>query len=205
MMDALKQILAEYDGLLGNKAHQEMMSYARPTPIEALKKIEGVRESAVCICLYQKNNEWYFPLIQRSDFGHHSKQIALPGGKLEPEEKPWEAAIRECEEELGLHSSFQNKIGKLSPVYIPPSNFIVYPKVSIYQELPQFKLETNEVLKVFEVSLNTFLSQEILNQKVFIPKYNTHMVVPSYDIEGNVLWGATSMILNEFKLLLNRF
>jgi 8-oxo-dGTP pyrophosphatase MutT (NUDIX family) len=85
--------------------------------------------AAVNIVLYLKDNEWYFPLIQRTINEHdrHSGQISLPGGKREEMDRDFaETAVSETSEEIGIDKHYVRIIREMSPIYIPPSNFYVY-------------------------------------------------------------------------------
>src|SRR5690606_18580177 len=85
--------------------------------------------AAVNILLYLKGNEWYFPLIVRSENirDKHSGQIALPGGKQEFSDTTlFYTAARETFEEVGVNIEDIRIVREISPVYVPPSNFYVH-------------------------------------------------------------------------------
>ena len=62
------------------------------------------RLAAVAVMLYQEpNGEWTIPLTLRpASLQHHGGQVCLPGGRVEPDEEVYAAAVREFEEELGI-------------------------------------------------------------------------------------------------------
>jgi len=68
-------------------------------------------------------------LILRTSYnGIHSSQIAFPGGKVEPEDVDLkQTAIRETHEEIDVHPNTINVVRAFTEVYIPPSNYMVYP------------------------------------------------------------------------------
>lgn len=179
-------------------AHFEMAYAARVFPNKA--EVENYRLSAVIVLLYpNQNNEACVLLIERSTYeGHHSGQIALPGGKHEPADTDLKAtALREFFEETGS-SETPSVIGKLSEVYIPVSKFIVQPYVAYLNKRPDFFINDMEVYKLIEWELNMLLEQDI-TQTTTITVSNTEIVTPYFMVDEKILWGATAMIINELK------
>ena len=179
-------------------AHFEMAHAARVFPNKA--EVENYRLSAVIVLLYpNQNNEACVLLIERSTYeGHHSGQIALPGGKHEPADTDLKAtALREFFEETGS-SVTPTVIGKLSEVYIPVSKFIVQPYVAYLNKRPDFFINDMEVYKLIEWELNMLLKQNI-TQTTTITVSNIDIVTPYFMVDEKILWGATAMIINELK------
>lgn len=162
--------------------------------------------AAVNILLYQKNDEWYFPLILRThnEKDRHSGQISLPGGKKEESDEDFSVtAFRETWEELGIEMEHIHLLKELSPIYIPPSNFFVYAYVSVCQICPLFQRQKNEVQEVLEVPLT--LIQNLPEQPKTIELESTKgYKVPVIEFENHLIWGATSMILSELHHLLKK-
>ena len=164
-------------------------------------------KASVLICVYQNNDgDACFSLMQRPiDRGVHSGQICLPGGKKELyDESNWKTSIRETEEELGLKSHKMKFIKALSSIYIPPSNFMVYPYIASYDQTPDFKIDKREVKKVFDVSFDSLLNDSLKTKINISNKYMEELGVPAYNFNNNIVWGATAMILSEFKYLLKK-
>jgi 8-oxo-dGTP pyrophosphatase MutT (NUDIX family) len=131
----------------------------------------------------------------------HSDQVGLPGGKAEKEDENLaHTAQRELHEELGILKGYDN-IGKLSSVYIPPSNFNVVPFIGIAKAKPKVIPDPYEVKQVFSVSITQLLEAEI--QRVSVNQNNSlHFKVPGFIFEEYIVWGATAMILSEFRDIL---
>ncbi len=160
--------------------------------------------AAVNIVLYLRNNEWFFPLIQRTVNVHdrHSGQISLPGGKRETEDRSFaDTAIRETSEEIGIEKHFVRPIRELTPIYIPPSNFYVHTFVSYTKKNPDFFLQEHEAESVIEFPITAFLNLTQSPEMMVLPETRS-IEVPVINFNGYIIWGATAMILSEFSQLL---
>jgi 8-oxo-dGTP pyrophosphatase MutT (NUDIX family) len=190
--------------LPGKQAHLRTMPKERKKQLENLSKEHpNAKYAAVLIYCYPKNGIMHMSLIKRTTYkGPHSGQISLPGGKPEAVDKSlWHTALRECKEELGVSLLGSKPLLNLSPIYIPPSNFLVSPFVVVYPSSPVFAPDPREVAQHIEIPLSELIQlkvkQSLLYEGVF--KGTT---VPSYIYEEHTIWGATAMILSEFKFFL---
>lgn len=190
--------------LPGKEVQYQMASSRRIKEIPNLNEIKDYKESAVCILLYQQENTIYFPLIERVVYkGVHSGQIALPGGKKDEEDADLiQTALRELEEEIGISQKHIEVLGKLTQVYIPPSNFLVNPIIAITHKTPEFILNPTEVQNVIPFSLNELLDDALIKETYIELEKGLKIKTPYFDVRGKVLWGATAMILNELKHIL---
>lgn len=143
-------------------------------------------------------------LIRRPSYpGVHSDQIALPGGKEEAGDPDLQhTALREAREEVGVSPGQVRVVRALSPVYIPPSNFEVSPYVGLSAGRPEFRRQESEVAELIEVPVTQLLSKDFLEVRRMTTSYATDIEVPAFLLNGHVVWGATAMMLNELKSLL---
>ncbi|MFA7686695.1 MAG: CoA pyrophosphatase [Moheibacter sp.] len=206
-LENLRESIESYSSELPGFEAQKQLSppYRLDYDLEEIKKTNP-RIAAVMILLYE--NEWgdtEFPVILRHTYnGVHSNQYALPGGSFEPEDINLQyTALRETVEELGLEEENIEIIRQLTELYIPPSNFLVYPYIGVFHGTPEFFPDQMEVAEVVPIDLEAFLGAEPFT---FEKKFSEHIVdIPGYEIgEGEFIWGATAMILSEFKTLLEK-
>lgn len=160
-------------------------------------------DAAVAIVVYKKEDNFYIPLIQRpTDSGHdkHRGQISIPGGKFEKDDESLlSCSLRELEEEIGINSSGLEYLGRLNDLHIPVSYFKVSPFVYYTEKKMDFVLQEDEVKNVIEVKIMDLLN--LKNKKLGSITLNSGLEIddiPFFEIESNIIWGATAMILNEF-------
>ena len=192
-------------GLPGTEIQWQMASASRLIKDFPRTPGKDAREAAVLILLFPFNNSVHTVLMQRHDYkGVHGGQISLPGGKKEPfDENIIETAIREAKEETGVDPYKISVIGTLTPLFIPVSNMIVTPVVGWIEEKPVFNLQAEEVVFLFEADLRTLLDPSVVKTKPF--EIRGEMInIKYFDYEGNIIWGATAMILQELLIILRR-
>lgn len=132
--------------------------------------------------------------------------MSFPGGKREEEDESlWHTALREAHEEVGIDVEKVKLIGELTRVYIPPSRFLVTPFLAYAEEAPNFQRDRIEVRRVIETPVSAFLDADsILEKMMFVESMNTEIPVKFFDVNGEVVWGATAMILSEMAEILNQ-
>lgn len=165
---------------------------------------ETAREGGVMILLYQDGDTVRFPIIQRPIYpGVHSGQMALPGGKSEPEDVDLiETSLRETEEEIGVPAADVQIVGSLSSFYVAVSNFQILPVIGVIRRVPQFVPQESEVADIISADVKHLISADYLKEKEMVVSGGVTLQSPYFHLEGRTVWGATSMMLNEFKSIL---
>ena len=159
-------------------------------------------KAGVLILLYAWDDRLFLALTRRtSKVAHHQAQISFPGGQMDENESSVAAAIREAREEVGIRPESLRVLGELTPLYIPPSNYCIYPIVAVAQGRPDFRPFPEEVEEVIEVPLDHLLDPENIRREIW-PMRGTDVSVPFYQFAGHKIWGATAMVLAELVELL---
>ncbi len=183
----------------GLASQLKMAPEMRKSDIKDYKNTENIIQSAVLILLYKKKGELYLLLTKRSGkLLKHKGQISFPGGKKDISDiNLRQTAIREAEEEIGLSENI-NIIGELTPLLIPVTNFCVHQFVAYIQQLPQLKINTNEVDYILEIAISDLQNSDNIKYKNFGTSTSGRYVkAPYFNIDGNEIWGATAMMISE--------
>ncbi len=199
--NTLKSALAE--PLPGATAQSIMAPAGRQMPdLQSLDK-QKVKTAAVLALFYEEKEEAHLVLTLRKKYpGVHSNQVSFPGGRRDSTDRDYQhTALREAEEEIGITPSLVDLYGELSPLYIPPSNFLVHPFVGIYTVAPSFTKQEAEVERIFSISVSELLDETFIN-KVNLNIGGVPMDVPTFIFEGYNVWGATAMMLSELRQIL---
>ena len=163
------------------------------------------KQAGVLILLYPRDGQLYFPLTRRTEkVKNHKGQISLPGGAREGRESLQQTALRETYEELGVPSDHLDVLGQLTPLYVPPSRFLISPFVAYSATCPRFDPDPVEVAALIETPLALLLDPqtevweewEIGGKPVQVPFFQVLH-------QDNKVWGATAMVLSELVVALN--
>ncbi|WP_447957454.1 CoA pyrophosphatase [Vreelandella sp. EE7] len=131
-----------------------------------------------------------------SHLSTHSGQVAFPGGKREPDDHDlYHTALREAEEEIALPPGEVECIGQLSDV-VSLHGLCVTPWVGIIAPQLALKADPGEIDTIFEVPLSHFLNDKRTYTDVITVDGVAHYV-PSYHVDGHVIWGLSAMMLVE--------
>lgn len=188
------------NGKLPGKEAQERMSPRVRVPFPG----EGdCREAAVMLLLYTDNQVLRMVFIKRNEYrGPHSGQVSFPGGMREAQDADHrQTALRETGEETGIPTAEIEVLGSLTPLHIPVSKTCVYPFVGWMDSTPEFRPDSNEVQYLICPELNAVTDPG--NRKTgSFKRGGTSITTPYIDIDGEMIWGATAMMLSEFMALI---
>jgi 8-oxo-dGTP pyrophosphatase MutT (NUDIX family) len=188
--------------LPGPTAQFGMAPIPRPGGEETDPPLPDARQSSVLVLFYPYEETVYFPLILRPTYpGVHSGQVGLPGGGREEGDADLVAtALRESHEEIGAPPETVAVLGLLSPLYVRPSNNMVQPVVGWTPTRPDFQIDPHEVALLIEAPLLDFLDPVNRYAEVWQLRDRT-AEVPYFGVQGQVIWGATAMMLGELLAL----
>ena len=194
--------------LFGETSHAKMSPPYRLELAEKMKvKAKSAKKAGVMALFYPNvKGETYLVLILRKTYkGVHSAQVGFPGGKYENEDKDlMVTSIRETEEEIGVPEIMIEVIKTMSPLYIPPSNFMVHPYIAVSESTPTFVKQEDEVEAIIEVKLGDFLDETNTLTTRVPTSFNVEVDVPAFKLNDHIVWGATAMMLSELKDLLKQ-
>lgn len=161
------------------------------------------KEGGVLILLYPRRAQLHLALTRRTDtVAHHKGQISLPGGEREPHDGSLKmTALRETQEELGIETGGLQVLGTLTPLYIPVSDYCIYPYIASSEERPGFHPDPVEVAEVLEVPLSQLMDPATRQVEDWVVR-GFPMRVPFFAVGVHKVWGATAMVLSEFVALL---
>jgi 8-oxo-dGTP pyrophosphatase MutT (NUDIX family) len=192
------------------KLHKPLTAYASHVKLAPpIRKAElesqlapptDARKSAVMILLFHEQEQLKVVFIRRSLYvGIHSGQMAFPGGRFEETDLQVETtAFREIEEEIGVKKDQIELVGRLSDIYVPPSNFLISVFVGYMAQKPTYLADEREVAEVLELNFDDFLKADAITEKSFyVPSANQSFTAPCYQTAQCDIWGASAMVLCE--------
>lgn len=151
--------------------------------------------AAVLIGLVEREAGVNVLLTRRSDtLRSHTGQVALPGGRMDPGERPWETALREAHEEVGLEPDYVQLVG-LSTPYQTGSSYLITPVVGFVR--PGFSLTANphEVADIFETPFGFLMDPANYEEREGRAPGGELRRFYATTHEDRYIWGATAGIL----------
>ncbi len=164
---------------------------------------KGVKESAVIVPFIELNGKWYLIFEKKAkDNSKHAGQMAFPGGSKDTSDRSYlDTAIRETCEEISVCKNDLEILGEIEPTITLSSNFVIYPFAAIVWKKPPFKINRSEVEKLVFVPLSYLLEQFPFETKVVIIN-GVKKETKTIEYDGEIIWGASARILNNFLPLL---
>jgi 8-oxo-dGTP pyrophosphatase MutT (NUDIX family) len=191
------------NSLPGEKAHRLLLPEGRK--LKPVTSDLSVNQSGVLLTLFPDNEQLYTCFIRRPEtMKNHAGQISFPGGRQEDKDPDLIAtALRESQEEVGVIPSNVDILGRLSPLYVPVSNFFISPVVGWSESKPDFQINHTEVDDLILVPVAELMAPDAI-QTTQIEMRNGPREVPCFRFNGHIIWGATAMIFSEFREILKQ-
>jgi 8-oxo-dGTP pyrophosphatase MutT (NUDIX family) len=188
----------------------------RPVTLAELPEAAGRGPAAVLCLLFELEGEANVVLTRRSaHLRAHSGEVSFPGGRLQPGERPIEAALREANEEIGIESGDVLVIGELTPLTTVRSPALVHCFVGHLRgpltERLVFASNPSEVEKVFWVPLARLAGDGVYHEELWPALEGPELTqnrpssyrptpyrpIPFYRLDEDIVWGATGRLLTE--------
>lgn len=136
-------------------------------------------------------------LLERAHtLGSHPGQVAFPGGSIDPEESPVQAALREAEEETGLNADGVEVLGTLQELGLAYSNFLVTPVLGWWQSPSPIRVvDYAESAQVFRIPVRDLLDPDN-RVMATVHRSGRSFDSPAFTVNGVVVWGFTGIVLN---------
>ena len=152
--------------------------------------------AAVLVGLVEREAGYSVLLTRRADtLRRHTGQVAFPGGRCDPGETPWETALREAHEEIGLDPALVELAGLSTPYRTAVSGYQITPVVGFVE--PGFTLTANpdEVAEIFETPFGFLMDPSNLEQQERETPAGDRRRFYAATWEGQYIWGATAGML----------
>jgi 8-oxo-dGTP pyrophosphatase MutT (NUDIX family) len=158
----------------------------------------ALAEAAVLVPVFSKDGAPHVLMTRRrDDLRLHPGQISFPGGRIDPDDVDAQAAaLREAEEEIGLAPADVEILGRLGEALVVTSGFRLTPWVGVVPYPYPYVAQPGEVAGLVELSVADLLapgSHRIGTREAFGMVHEVH----TFDVGGEVVWGASARILHE--------
>ncbi len=166
---------------------------------------EGGRAAAVLVAMFEEADETRLILTKRPDtMRSHQGEVAFPGGKVEAfDVDALDAALRECEEEIGLARDAVEVVTQLETMPTIASGFTITPFVGLLEGRPTLTPDPREVDAIFDVSVAELLHADVFREEIWDLQAVTGATtadehpVHFYELADETVWGATARILTD--------
>jgi 8-oxo-dGTP pyrophosphatase MutT (NUDIX family) len=155
--------------------------------------------AAVLICLAERPQGYTVLLTRRADtLRNHTGQVALPGGRCDPGETAWDAALREAHEEIGLERDFVSLAGLATPT-VTHTGYHVTPVVGFAREGFRLSANPHEVAAIFETPFAFLMDPANEEERQFDLEDGRSARYYAMTHDDQLIWGLTARILRSLR------
>ena len=170
---------------------------AHSPQVAATEFMPEARASAVLVNLYQGPSGVEVVLTKRAaHLKNHKGEISFPGGRVEPDEQIYEAALREAVEEVSLPVHDVTLVGELDHLLTIVSNSYIVPIVGILPYKPTLVASADEVDRILHVPLHELVRTDTFASEVWETPMGSRNIY-MYHLDDETIWGATARILTQ--------
>jgi 8-oxo-dGTP pyrophosphatase MutT (NUDIX family) len=172
---------------------------ARRTPVIAPPD-PARRQAAVLMPLFHRDGDYHVVFTKRTDtLKHHKGQVAFPGGTFEPADGDLlRTALRESQEEIGIHPEHVTVLGRLDDLPTFSTSFLIAPFVGVIPHPYPFRPNPLEVALIFDVPFSALGDPAVFRSYTRARQDGATIVDYEFHVGGHVIWGATARILQHF-------
>jgi 8-oxo-dGTP pyrophosphatase MutT (NUDIX family) len=158
----------------------------------------GLRRAAVLVPVLERDGEICFLFTKRpQELRRHGGQVCFPGGRIDATDADdLAAALRETEEEIGLPPGRVEVLGRLDETLVLVSGFRLTPWVGRVPYPFPYAPHAQEVEGILVVPVAELLAPGAHRTQELVA-YGIPHEVHFYDVQGEVIWGATARVVTQ--------
>ncbi|HVN50324.1 MAG TPA: CoA pyrophosphatase, partial [Acidimicrobiales bacterium] len=176
--------------------HVRRVLAAAPRPRRSALEGTGTRPSAVLAPIYPEGDEVLVVMTRRAQhLRSHRGEVSFPGGACDPDDADLRAtAVREAFEEVRLDPGAVEIIGELDHLQTVTSQSYIVPFVGELPGRPALEASPAEVESILHVPLSELLADGVYHEERWGLPPLEHPV-HFFELDGDVVWGATAAML----------
>jgi len=172
-------------------------------PVTPITLGNNHRPASVLLPLLTIDHQWHLLFIRRTEtVQDHKGQVAFPGGSVERDDRDIvTTALREAEEEIGLHPTDVQILGRMNP-FGTVTNYLITPVVGLIPWPYPLQLQADEVVRAFTIPLS-WLADPKRHDIRPVEVRGTRITAIHYErYDNEYLWGITAQITLDFLAIL---
>ena len=158
----------------------------------------GLRQSAVLIPILNRAQNQIIFTLRASHLRTHAGQISFPGGRIESDETPWQAALREAEEEIGIQPQHVRQVARLDDV-LSPRGYHVKCFVGVVDHFEP-RINHDEVERLVTADFDELFDSDLHSTRLWKKVSKVHY----FDFKDGLVWGVTGKITWHLRQALSR-